>query len=171
MYTLSCLVILAYKSGNTISIMQMQSNFSASDEMEQIAINKPSQTLFLTKSDETSSAINEAPSAEIALELMLWRILNLLSQLTLVHRSFFLLVILYLYFLITFSKLSNIYQTFFVNSEAFRPPSFRGESVDKYGFHIGRYKNFQEVFGDNPKTWFLPISTRYLLITFLSSFQ
>ncbi|CAH0562210.1 unnamed protein product [Brassicogethes aeneus] len=43
--------------------------------------------------------------------------------------------------------------------EAFRPPCFRGVGPDKYGFHIGRYNNFQEVFGDNLKTWFFPIST------------
>ncbi|XP_018565726.1 palmitoyltransferase ZDHHC15 isoform X2 [Anoplophora glabripennis] len=43
--------------------------------------------------------------------------------------------------------------------EAFRPPSFRGVGTDKYGFHIGRYKNFKQVFGDDPKTWFLPFST------------
>ncbi|VEN57184.1 unnamed protein product [Callosobruchus maculatus] len=43
--------------------------------------------------------------------------------------------------------------------EAFRPPSFRGVGTDKYGFHVGRYRNFQEVFGDDPKTWFLPVST------------
>lgn len=44
--------------------------------------------------------------------------------------------------------------------EAFRPPTFRGVGPDKYGFHIGRYNNFQEVFGDDPKTWFLPVQSR-----------
>ncbi|XP_060516105.1 palmitoyltransferase ZDHHC15B isoform X2 [Cylas formicarius] len=43
--------------------------------------------------------------------------------------------------------------------EAFRPPSFRGLGADKYGFHLGRYRNFKEVFGDNPKLWFLPLHT------------
>lgn len=43
--------------------------------------------------------------------------------------------------------------------EAFRPPNFRDVGTDKYGFHIGRYKNFQEVFGEHPKKWFLPVST------------
>ncbi|XP_030756575.1 palmitoyltransferase ZDHHC15B isoform X1 [Sitophilus oryzae] len=43
--------------------------------------------------------------------------------------------------------------------EAFRPPSFRGVGADKYGFHLGRYRNFKEVFGEDPKLWFLPIST------------
>ncbi|KAL1492791.1 hypothetical protein ABEB36_010980 [Hypothenemus hampei] len=43
--------------------------------------------------------------------------------------------------------------------EAFRPPSFRGVGADKYGFHLGRYRNFKEVFGEDPKSWFLPIST------------
>ncbi|KAH1023431.1 hypothetical protein HUJ04_012634 [Dendroctonus ponderosae] len=43
--------------------------------------------------------------------------------------------------------------------EAFRPPSFRGVGADKYGFHLGRFKNFKEVFGEDAKTWFLPVST------------
>ncbi|XP_049817083.1 palmitoyltransferase ZDHHC15B isoform X2 [Aethina tumida] len=43
--------------------------------------------------------------------------------------------------------------------EAFHPPNFRGVGPDKYGFHIGRYNNFQEVFGDDLRTWFLPIQT------------
>lgn len=43
--------------------------------------------------------------------------------------------------------------------EAFRPPSFRGVGADKYGFHLGRFRNFKEVFGDDPKQWFLPVST------------
>ncbi|XP_050313368.1 palmitoyltransferase ZDHHC2-like isoform X2 [Anthonomus grandis grandis] len=43
--------------------------------------------------------------------------------------------------------------------EAFRPPSFREFGADKYGFHLGRYRNFKEVFGEDPKSWFLPIST------------
>nr|XP_023020189.1 palmitoyltransferase ZDHHC15 isoform X1 [Leptinotarsa decemlineata] len=43
--------------------------------------------------------------------------------------------------------------------EAFRPPNFRDIGTDKYGFHVGRYRNFQEVFGEDPKTWFLPIKT------------
>ncbi|KAG5879283.1 hypothetical protein JTB14_008958 [Gonioctena quinquepunctata] len=43
--------------------------------------------------------------------------------------------------------------------ESFRPPNFREIGADKYGFHVGRYRNFQEVFGENPKFWFLPINT------------
>ncbi|CAG9828332.1 unnamed protein product [Diabrotica balteata] len=43
--------------------------------------------------------------------------------------------------------------------EAFRPPNFRDVGPDKYGFHIGRYKNFQEVFGDDPMKWFFPLDT------------
>lgn len=43
--------------------------------------------------------------------------------------------------------------------EAFRPPSFRGIGPDKYGFHLGRFRNFKEVFGDDPKIWFLPVKT------------
>ncbi|XP_044257692.1 palmitoyltransferase ZDHHC15B isoform X1 [Tribolium madens] len=42
--------------------------------------------------------------------------------------------------------------------EAFRPPIFRS-GPDKRGFNLGRYNNFQEVFGDNPRTWLLPIKT------------
>jgi hypothetical protein len=43
--------------------------------------------------------------------------------------------------------------------EAFRPPIFRS-GPDKRGFSLGRYNNFQEVFGDNPRTWFIPVKTR-----------
>ncbi|XP_022184414.1 palmitoyltransferase ZDHHC15B isoform X3 [Nilaparvata lugens] len=44
--------------------------------------------------------------------------------------------------------------------EAFRAPIFRtGE--DKNGFNLGRYNNFQEVFGDNRTYWFLPIFTSF----------
>ncbi|CAG9759790.1 unnamed protein product [Ceutorhynchus assimilis] len=43
--------------------------------------------------------------------------------------------------------------------EAFTSPSFRGVGADKYGFHLGRFKNFKEVFGENPKSWFVPVST------------
>lgn len=31
---------------------------------------------------------------------------------------------------------------------------------DKDGFSLGKYNNFQEVFGDNARLWFLPIFTR-----------
>jgi palmitoyltransferase len=42
--------------------------------------------------------------------------------------------------------------------ESFRAPIFRtGEDSD--GFNLGKYKNFQEVFGDNKIMWFLPIFT------------
>jgi hypothetical protein len=44
-------------------------------------------------------------------------------------------------------------------SEAFRAPIFR-TGADKDGFSLGKYNNFQEVFGDNRKKWFLPIFTR-----------
>ncbi|KAF2884858.1 hypothetical protein ILUMI_21335 [Ignelater luminosus] len=40
--------------------------------------------------------------------------------------------------------------------EAFRPAVFR-TGPDKNGFSLGAYNNFQEVFGDNPKTWFIPV--------------
>ncbi|XP_014216681.1 palmitoyltransferase ZDHHC15 [Copidosoma floridanum] len=42
--------------------------------------------------------------------------------------------------------------------EAFHPPMFR-TGKDKYGFSLGRYNNFQEVFGDNSRLWFLPVFT------------
>lgn len=48
-----------------------------------------------------------------------------------------------------------------VSSEAFRAPLFAG-GADKDGFSIGAFNNFQEVFGENHKTWFLPIFTRYV---------
>ncbi|XP_015114303.1 palmitoyltransferase ZDHHC15B isoform X2 [Diachasma alloeum] len=42
--------------------------------------------------------------------------------------------------------------------EAFRPPMFR-MGKDKDGFSIGKYNNFQEVFGDNGRLWCLPVFT------------
>ncbi|XP_078050109.1 palmitoyltransferase ZDHHC15B isoform X3 [Augochlora pura] len=44
--------------------------------------------------------------------------------------------------------------------EAFTPPMFR-TGKDKDGFSLGKYKNFQEVFGDNPRLWFLPVFTSF----------
>ncbi|XP_075226902.1 palmitoyltransferase ZDHHC2 isoform X4 [Lycorma delicatula] len=42
--------------------------------------------------------------------------------------------------------------------EAFRAPIFRtGE--DKDGFSLGKYNNFQEIFGDNKACWFIPVFT------------
>ncbi|XP_037945628.1 palmitoyltransferase ZDHHC20-B isoform X2 [Teleopsis dalmanni] len=43
--------------------------------------------------------------------------------------------------------------------EAFRAPIFRIGGPDKNGFNLGKYANFQEVFGDNWKLWFLPVYT------------
>ncbi|KAK0088196.1 hypothetical protein PV325_012863 [Microctonus aethiopoides] len=40
--------------------------------------------------------------------------------------------------------------------EAFRPPVFR-LGKDKDGFNIGKYSNFQEVFGDSGRLWFIPV--------------
>jgi palmitoyltransferase len=42
--------------------------------------------------------------------------------------------------------------------ESFRTPVFRNGD-DRNGFNLGKYKNFQEVFGNNKMTWFLPIFT------------
>ena len=44
--------------------------------------------------------------------------------------------------------------------EAFRAPIFRVGGPDKNGYNLGKLANFQEVFGDNWKMWFLPIPTR-----------
>ncbi|XP_043270564.1 palmitoyltransferase ZDHHC2 isoform X4 [Venturia canescens] len=44
--------------------------------------------------------------------------------------------------------------------EAFRPPTFR-MGKDKDGFSLGKYNNFQEVFGDNARLWFLPVFTSF----------
>ncbi|XP_014085561.1 palmitoyltransferase ZDHHC20-B isoform X1 [Bactrocera oleae] len=43
--------------------------------------------------------------------------------------------------------------------EAFRAPIFRVGGPDKNGYNLGKYANFQEVFGDNWKLWFLPVYT------------
>lgn len=48
----------------------------------------------------------------------------------------------------------------FLITEAFRAPVFLS-GPDKDGFSLGAYNNFQEVFGDDQRTWFLPIFTRY----------
>lgn len=48
-------------------------------------------------------------------------------------------------------------------TEAFRTPMFR-TGKDKDGFSLGKYNNFQEVFGDNPRLWFLPIFSRYVCL-------
>ncbi|KAF0300182.1 Palmitoyltransferase ZDHHC15 [Amphibalanus amphitrite] len=40
--------------------------------------------------------------------------------------------------------------------ETFRPPIFES-GPDKRGFHMGRYNNFCEVFGDSKLKWFLPV--------------
>ena len=43
--------------------------------------------------------------------------------------------------------------------ESFRPPVYKDSGPDKNGWCIGRGNNWREVFGDNPKTWFLPVAT------------
>ena len=44
--------------------------------------------------------------------------------------------------------------------EAFRTPVFRN-GPDKLAFHLGKFNNFQEVFGDNKLTWFLPVFSSF----------
>ena len=45
--------------------------------------------------------------------------------------------------------------------EAFRAPVFQ-TGPDKDGFSLGRAANCREVFGEDPKRWFLPLSTRFV---------
>ncbi|GAB0091748.1 Palmitoyltransferase [Sergentomyia squamirostris] len=45
--------------------------------------------------------------------------------------------------------------------EAFRPAIFQGSGPDKNGFSLGRYSNFQEVFGDQKILWFVPVFTSF----------
>lgn len=47
-------------------------------------------------------------------------------------------------------------------AEAFRAPIFRIGGPDKHGFSLGHLNNFQEVFGDDKRYWFLPVFTRYV---------
>ena len=42
--------------------------------------------------------------------------------------------------------------------ETFRAPIF-ATGANKNGFNLGPYENFKQVFGGNPKLWFLPVST------------
>lgn len=44
--------------------------------------------------------------------------------------------------------------------EAFRAPIFRIGGPDKHGFSLGHLNNFQEVFGDDKRYWFIPVFTR-----------
>ncbi|XP_062542788.1 palmitoyltransferase ZDHHC15 isoform X2 [Armigeres subalbatus] len=43
--------------------------------------------------------------------------------------------------------------------ESFRTPIFRYGGPDKNGFSLGKFNNFQEVFGDDRKLWFVPVYT------------
>ncbi|XP_037888491.1 palmitoyltransferase ZDHHC15 isoform X5 [Glossina fuscipes] len=45
--------------------------------------------------------------------------------------------------------------------EAFRAPIFRIGGQDKNGYNLGKLANFQEVFGDDWKLWFLPVFTSF----------
>uniref|UniRef100_A0ABK9MRJ8 Protein S-acyltransferase n=1 Tax=Glossina morsitans morsitans TaxID=37546 RepID=A0ABK9MRJ8_GLOMM len=45
--------------------------------------------------------------------------------------------------------------------EAFRAPIFRIGGQDKNGYNLGKLANFQEVFGDDWKLWFLPVFTSH----------
>ncbi|XP_067950158.1 palmitoyltransferase ZDHHC2-like [Watersipora subatra] len=41
--------------------------------------------------------------------------------------------------------------------ESFRPPVLKNLGPDKHVFDLGKKRNWREVFGDNPKLWFLPV--------------
>ncbi|XP_058065453.1 palmitoyltransferase ZDHHC15 isoform X2 [Anopheles bellator] len=43
--------------------------------------------------------------------------------------------------------------------ESFRTPIFRYGGPDKHGFSLGKMSNFQEVFGDDQRLWFIPVYT------------
>uniref|UniRef100_A0A182PEM8 Palmitoyltransferase n=1 Tax=Anopheles epiroticus TaxID=199890 RepID=A0A182PEM8_9DIPT len=43
--------------------------------------------------------------------------------------------------------------------ESFRTPIFRYGGPDKNGFSLGKMNNFQEVFGDDWRLWFIPVYT------------
>ncbi|XP_058126004.1 palmitoyltransferase ZDHHC15 [Anopheles ziemanni] len=43
--------------------------------------------------------------------------------------------------------------------ESFRTPIFRYGGPDKNGFSLGKMSNFQEVFGDDRRFWFVPVYT------------
>ena len=43
--------------------------------------------------------------------------------------------------------------------ESFRPPIMKNAAPDKNAFDLGRRRNWREVFGDNPKYWFLPVAS------------
>ncbi|XP_058836910.1 palmitoyltransferase ZDHHC15 isoform X2 [Topomyia yanbarensis] len=43
--------------------------------------------------------------------------------------------------------------------ESFRTPIFRYGGPDKNGFSLGKLNNFQEVFGDDRRLWFVPVYT------------
>uniref|UniRef100_A0A182FLA1 Palmitoyltransferase n=1 Tax=Anopheles albimanus TaxID=7167 RepID=A0A182FLA1_ANOAL len=43
--------------------------------------------------------------------------------------------------------------------ESFRTPIFRYGGPDKNGFSLGKASNFQEVFGDDRRLWFVPVHT------------
>lgn len=66
----------------------------------------------------------------------------------------------------TYKKKLIIIYIFFLFVEAFRAPIFRVGGPDKNGYNMGKYNNFQEVFGDNKKLWFLPVFSRCVIIIF-----
>lgn len=66
-------------------------------------------------------------------------------------------------FYIQIMKKWNIFFALF--AESFRAPIFRS-GPDKDGFSLGRAANFQEVFGDDKKQWFIPTFSRYISLVF-----
>ncbi|KAK0094613.1 hypothetical protein PV326_010468 [Microctonus aethiopoides] len=69
--------------------------------------------------------------------------------------KFFILFLAYALLYCVFIAVTTL-QYFIQFWKAFRPPVFR-LGKDKDGFNIGKYSNFQEVFGDSGRLWFIPV--------------
>lgn len=52
------------------------------------------------------------------------------------------------------------------SAESFQVPMFTNGVQDCHAFNLGFRSNFIEVFGDDPKLWFLPIFSRWVLLSF-----
>lgn len=62
----------------------------------------------------------------------------------------------------TLGRLFELINNSYIDSilESFRTPYFQS-GPDKDAYNLGKFANFQEVFGDNKYYWVLPIFTRY----------